>query len=332
MNIFIYKMIFGFFIAFLITFYLIPVISSWAIRLNFVDIPDGKIKQHAHPVPYLGGVALYMGFMSSLVLVLPVENRGYLLLLGSTLLLFVGLIDDLVVLKPYQKLFGQCIACLCFLKTGLYLKEQFFYAFWRIPFSILWMLMIINAFNLVDVMDGLATTLALFAGMAFLALALFEQQEAVALLLCPFMGALIAFFWFNKPPARIYLGDAGSLLIGGILATVPFLLNWGTFSAYGYLAPLIILAIPLIEVATLVCVRTYKGIPFYKPSPDHFALYLIKNGWSKKNILLFTAFLALILGFVANLLVLDQISLKSVGFIGLIVGLCWNVAIWCKLR
>ncbi len=329
---FILKMLFAFLIAFLISFYLVPVICRLAVSLNFMDVPDGKIKRHAKPIPHLGGIAVYMGFMSSLVLVLPVENRGYLLLLGSTLLLFVGLVDDLVILRPYQKFFGQCVACLCFLKTGLYLKEQFFYVYWRIPFSLLWMLTVINAFNLVDVMDGLATILALCSAIAFLIFALLGAQQTVALLLAAFIGSLVAFFWYNKPPAKIYMGDTGSLFIGGILATTPFLLNWGTYSAYGYLAPIIIMIIPLMEVATLVVVRTYKGIPFYKPSPDHYSIHLIKKGWSKGNVLLFTCFFSTIFNFVAILTVTGEKSPLFLGFIGLISAFCWNVAIWCKLR
>ena len=89
------------------------------------------------------------------------------------------------------------------------------------------------------------------------------------------------FLYFNKTPAKIYLGDAGSLLIGGLLATIPFMIPWGTYTIFGFLTPVIILGVPLVEVASLIIIRTYKKIPFYFGSPDHFAHYLFDQGWTK---------------------------------------------------
>lgn len=279
------KLFFALVISFLITFYLVPFLCNIALKLGVMDNPDGAIKRHKAPTPYLGGVAVYTGFIVALALTFPFHNNIVLFLVGITLLLFVGLVDDLVALKPYQKLFGQCIATFCFLKAGFYLKEHFFYHYWAMPLSILWILTVINAFNLVDVMDGLATTLAIGSTAAFLFLALVLQDYTLVLLLGAFLGPLLAFLWFNKPIAKIYLGDAGALFIGGFLGAVPFLFKWGTHNWLGYLTPIVVLAIPLLEVATLIAIRTYYQIPFYNASPHHFSMYLQKKGWSKYTIL-----------------------------------------------
>src|SRR5579859_1544197 len=167
------KLLFSSTISFLITFYFVPLLCTIAQKFGVVDVPDGLIKVHESSIPYLGGVAVYTGFISGLALVFPLENSIFSLLVGSTLLLFIGLIDDLVVLKPYQKFFGQVVAAICFIKGGLYLKEQFFHdhLIIALPISLLWILTITNAMNLVDVMDGLATTIAFTASCSLFVIA-----------------------------------------------------------------------------------------------------------------------------------------------------------------
>lgn len=295
------KIIFAGVISFLMTTYLVPLMIAVAHKLQILDTPNGGLKQHKEPTPYLGGVALYVGFITALALTFPFANTMFFLLVGCSLLLFVGLIDDLIVLKPYQKLFGQVVAAVCFLKGGFYLKTTFLSAtsspfislFWLF-ISFGWILSIINAFNLIDVMDGLATTTALGAAGGFFICALFLDSPVVALLLAACIGALLGFLGFNKPPAKIYLGDAGALFIGGLMAIIPFMLSWGTYTPYGYLAPVAILSIPLLEEGTLILIRTLKRIPFYNGSPHHFSIFLRAKGWTPSKILWFVTLFSLL--------------------------------------
>ncbi len=318
------KLFFSIIISFLITFYLVPLVMSFAIRLKVLDVPDGKIKNHAKATPYLGGIAVYIGFLVSLALVYPFENQILQFIVGTTLLLFVGLIDDLLCIKPYQKFFGQSVAALCFLKAGFHLKELFFLSnYWTIPISFFWILSVVNAFNLVDVMDGLATTLAMTATTAFIIIALLFGHYNITLLLGAFLGALMAFFYYNKPTAQIYLGDAGSLFIGGLLATVPFLFNWSVYNGYGFLTPAVILSIPLLEVTFLIIIRTYYGIPFYQGSPHHFCLYLKRNGWSTWEILLYCTILSFLLMNIGLAFSYNHISLLHLVLMGGIFLLGW---------
>lgn len=288
--------------SFIVTFYCTPLLIAVAHKLKIVDHPDGNLKQHKQPTAYLGGVAVYVGFITALALTFPFANNMFLMLVGVSLLLFVGLIDDLVALQPSYKFFGQLIATFCFLKGGFYLKETFLFSASSFGAFLFWLLIsagfipsVINAVNLVDVMDGLATTIALCCTASFLVMASVLGVPTVALLLWAFFGALLAFLWFNRPPAKIYLGDAGSLFIGGFLAIVPFMLPWGTYHPYGFFTPLIILFIPLLEEGSLIVVRTYLGIPFYQGSPHHFSIYLRKKGWSVAQILWFVVALSCLL-------------------------------------
>ena len=154
-------------VSLLLGYSLVPMIARAAYRLRILDRPDGSIKTHEAPIPYLGGVAVYGVFIMTLALFYPFKNMVLWLLLGSTILLFVGLIDDLAVLKPGQKFAGQLFAVLCFLKGGFWLKTAFFSSFFNFFLSGLWMLSIINAFNLIDVMDGLSSLVALIVAGSF---------------------------------------------------------------------------------------------------------------------------------------------------------------------
>lgn len=298
----------SFCMALVLTLYLVPRIRVLAYRLQFLDVPDGVIKVHAQTTPYLGGLAVYLGFLGALALTYPFESQILLFFIGATLLLFLGLLDDLVALTAQQKFLGQAIAAFCFLKAGLHLKAHFFHNYWNIGISFVWILTIINAFNLVDVMDGLASVLAIGSASIFLMLALYMQQTDVALLLACFIGAVLGFFCYNKPRATIYLGDAGSLFIGGFLAITPFLFSWGSHSAYGFILPIVVLAIPLLEITSLIIIRTYRGIPFYKASPDHFCMYFARAGWSVYKILGYMVILQSILGAAVLLFVTHYIS------------------------
>lgn len=322
------KLFFSGLFSFLFTYYLIPIFIVIAEKYNIVDIPDGNIKVHRNPTPYLGGAAIYLGFLCTLALTFPFDNQFFHFLVGSTLLFYVGLIDDLIALSPLQKLIGQIIAVLCFLKAGFYLKAHIFYNFWNLFISAFWMLLVINAFNLIDIMDGLAITVAIFSCFNFLLLALLMEHYVVAFLLASMLGAFIAFFCFNKPSAVIYLGDAGSLLIGGLFSSIPFLFSWGCIGNYGYIIPLIILAIPLLEVCGLICIRTYKNIPFYKASKDHFALYLKRSGFSEKQILYFVGFSSLFLTGSTLLMASCLIEFYTIIFLGLAFLIYWIYTIF----
>jgi UDP-GlcNAc:undecaprenyl-phosphate/decaprenyl-phosphate GlcNAc-1-phosphate transferase len=305
--------------SFLLSFYLIPAIIKSSRKFGIMDVPDGKIKCHEIPIPYLGGVAIYLAFIATLCLVYPFENRILWLLLGSTLLLFVGLIDDLKVLRPGQKFLGQIVAVVCFLKGGFWLKTDFMLSFFNMFLSAFWMLSVINAFNLGYVMDGLSATIAIISGVSFFIIALLFKQYAISLLLTSFLGAILAFLFYNKPSAKIYMGDAGSMFVGGFLAAIPLLISWSSWSINAYYTPVVILAVPLLEIFFLVVIRTWLGIPFYKGSPHHFSIYLQKKGWSKNKVLIFTAIVSVLFSLVGFLFLLDIIDFAVM--FGLLVGL-----------
>jgi len=185
-------------------------------------------------------------------------------------------------------------------------------------------------------MDGLASIVALTVAISFFLLALFLNLHFLLPLLGSFIGAVGAFLWYNRPNARIYLGDAGSLFIGGFLSVVPFLFKWGVHTPYGYFTPIIVLAIPLLEIVGLIIIRAYKKIPIYKGSPDHFSLYLISAGWTKHAVLVYILFLAFLIYsvvflFISNALPFSFVFIKGIFFVFIWIQTLCNIRVK-KLR
>lgn len=331
MNMLIVKSSFSILISFLVTFYLIPIFYEIALRLRVIDVPDGAIKCHKVATPYLGGVAIFVGFIIALALTFPFDNHYSLFFIGLTLLVFLGLIDDLATLRPFQKFIGQCIVALCFLKAGFYLKERFFDTVWfAIPVSFFWIVSVINAFNLIDIMDGLSSTVAIMATSTFIIISYYYQQQDMLILCSALLGAIVAFFWYNRPIAKIYMGDAGSLFLGGFMSVTPFLFEWSRYNRFGFFTPPLVLMVPLLELLCLVIIRSCKGIPFYKASPDHFALYLRRKGWSVWRILIFVTLFSLVLMFLAVGFSLNHLTLEVVAILSSIAVFGWIATIFLK--
>lgn len=274
---------------------LVPLLITIAHRFNILDCPDSGLKRHKQPTAYLGGVAVYAAILVSSIGLLSLDARAFFLIAGVTLLLFLGLIDDLQPQTPLFKFAGQAIAALCFLRGGLDLKHEFLENASLFPeigalgwslVSALWIALVTNGFNLIDVMDGYAAVNGIGAALLFALAAFFSGSSDVIILMMALCGGLYGFFKYNKPPAQIYLGDAGSLSVGGLLAATPFMITWGAKGALGICLPVIILAIPLSEVMMLIIIRTMLGIPFYRGSRHHAIHFLRDRGWSVEQILI----------------------------------------------
>ena len=280
-------------------------------KFELLDSPGGNLKKHSKPIPHFGGLGVFLSFIVGLIPVFPTENKVLCLILGGILLLFLGIVDDLKILSPLKKFIGQVFVVACFIVWGFHLKEIFFSHKFSMLISSFWMLSIINAFNLIDVMDGLSTVAAITSSFAFLICALASGNLEVTLLLTALIGSLTGFLFFNYPPASIYLGDGGSHFVGGILSATPFLISWSEKTPYGAIVPFIILGLPISETVLLIILRSINGIPPYKGSPHHFSIYLRNKGYSVDAVLLFSATVSIFLAAVGIGLFLGLISLAS---------------------
>ena len=219
----------------------------------------------------------------------------------------VGLIDDFGVLSPSQKLLGQTLAALVLIKSGTFIKLTFLPVWLAMPLTVLWILAVTNALNIIDIMDGLASGVAAIATMSIAVANFMAGRDSVAFLCIVLCGAVLGFLRHNFHPAKIYLGDAGSLFIGFMLAALSMNAGYTRANLLAVISPVLILGIPLFDLALVMWIRWSNGIPVTKGSPDHFALRLRRCKLSVRETAVTTYIVAVLLSGVA--LLMSQVSL-----------------------
>ena len=195
-------------------------------------------------MPYLGGIAIYLSFLLALAFSFKLDQEVLGLLLAGTIVLLLGFIDDLGFLKTWGKFVGQLIAVLVLVKSGIFIKLVFLPMYVSIPLTFLWLVGMMNAFNIIDVMDGLTAGVAFFASLAFFCVALLNGKMMIAIVAITLAGSLLGFLRYNFSPARIYMGDAGSMFLGLMIGAMAMIGSYTEKNFLGFLAPLVILESP----------------------------------------------------------------------------------------
>lgn len=316
--------ILAFLSAAVLSLLLTPLARRWAWAIGFLDRPSTALKTQRQPVAYLGGLAVAAAFGLSLLWVkftldpaqgfeawpLGLERgRGiYAIGLGGLIALGLGLLDDKHALSPQAKFLGQLAGALLLVAFGL--RVRFVHEPWvSAALTVFWVLTVTNALNFVDIMDGLAASVGLAASAAFCAFALHSERLNDALAAAALAGACAGFLPQNWRPAKIYLGDAGSHFLGFSLAAISLNLSYSHQNELAVFSPLVILALPLFDLALMVVIRSRKGIPPWKGSPDHVPLRLRHLGLSVPSVVLLLSGLTLALGalvYAASFLALRQ--------------------------
>jgi UDP-GlcNAc:undecaprenyl-phosphate GlcNAc-1-phosphate transferase len=276
-----------------------PVAARAAIQFEIVDMPDGSLKNHRGPVPYLGGLAIYVSFLVALGLVFEFDRRVLGILLAGTIVVLLGLIDDFGVLGVGPKFAGQFVAAWVLVKSDIAIHIALFPEWLSVVLSLLWIVGVANAFNIIDIMDGLSAGTALIAAIFLLVVSILNAQPAIAVLTAVLAGSLLGFLRYNYHPARIFMGDCGSLFLGMTLAALAMIGKYDRFNPIGYLSPLLILAIPLFDTAYVSALRILRGRSPFKGSPDHFALRLRAAGCSVPAAVKLTYIAGIVLGSLA---------------------------------
>jgi UDP-GlcNAc:undecaprenyl-phosphate GlcNAc-1-phosphate transferase len=307
--------LFTFVLALLLALYGVPLARRAALQFNIVDRPDGRLKQQAGPVPYFGGLAVYLAFLVSLALTFEFRQDVLGLVLGGTLMVMLGLIDDFGVLKPWPKLIGQLIAVFVLIRSGIRIEIAAFPEWLDLLLSVVWMIGIINAFNIIDVMDGLAGGVGVVACAWLFVVALVNQDAMVAVVLAALAGSLIGFLRYNFHPAKIYLGDTGSLFLGLMLGALAMIGKYTAVNPVSVLTPVLILGVPVFDTLFVMYVRWLRGIPVFLGSPDHFALRLRRWPLSVPQVAVVSYAAALLLGGVGVLSMFVSLGV-AIGLIG----------------
>lgn len=320
-----------FFSAYLISLIFTPFFRYIAIKFNIYDRPLTSIKTHKVSTPYLGGLAIWSGWVISLILIRFITNfpTGTLnnlrsVIIGSFMLLLLGLCDDIKKggLGFKFKFLIQIIACLI-VTIGFDIRINFIENYvLSIIVSVFWIIGLSNAFNLIDIMDGLSCGTAAIASFFFFIIALPSEMIYVNFCAIALFAACLGFIPFNLSKSKkIFMGDTGSLSIGFILATIAMGTSYTKINPIGIFAPLLILAIPIYETIFVSIIRILKGKNPFLGSKDHFPLRLEIIGFSRKQILILIYTLSFILGIFSYTIVKinDNISYLIFSFVILLL-------------
>ena len=247
-----------------------PVMRNVALRTGTVDKPAAR-KIHVNPVPLLGGAAIYVAF--ALVLIF-FGDRSYVneivgIFVGASLMSLMGVIDDRMGLGSYVKLVGQLLAAGLLVYTGVQIR--LFGGWADVALTIVWVVGITNAMNLLDNMDGLCGGIAMIASVFFTLLATLSDQYFVGSLAAALAGACAGFLFYNWNPAHIFMGDAGSLFLGFLLSAVAIKLRFpSNYTAVTWMIPLFVLAVPIFDTTLVFISRLRRGKnPLTTPGKDH---------------------------------------------------------------
>jgi UDP-GlcNAc:undecaprenyl-phosphate GlcNAc-1-phosphate transferase len=283
-------------LAFLVGIYGTPIARSAALRFGVVDQPDGRLKNQQEPVPYFGGLAIFLAFLIPLCLFYEFDKSVLAILLSGTLVLLLGLIDDFGVLTPGAKFLGQLIAAIVLVKGDILIRIEAFPPYVNFILTVLWIIGMTNAINIIDVMDGLAAGISLIAASFLFVVAVINGHELIAMFAVTLMGSLAGFLRYNFRPAKIYMGDAGSMFLGLTLGTLAILGNYTDRNHLAYLNPILIFGVAIFDTVFVMILRALKGRSMFLGSNDHFAVRLRIRGWSTARIVLVAYFVAILLG------------------------------------
>jgi UDP-GlcNAc:undecaprenyl-phosphate GlcNAc-1-phosphate transferase len=256
--------------AFIIALVLTPIFRDIFHSYNVVDRP-GFRKVHSYPIPRLGGIAIALAFVIALIWSPDPGGVLWKFLPGASVIVLIGILDDFFALPANYKLLGQIAAALVAFASGLQINALFGVSLpilISLPVTIFWLLLTTNALNLIDGLDGLCAGIGLVACTAFYAAGSIQGNGPLVYATPPLMGALLGFLFYNFSRATMFLGDSGALLIGFLVGCYGILFNERT-TAFGSLAPLMLLAVPLADVSLSIVRRSILSRPIFAPDKGH---------------------------------------------------------------
>jgi UDP-GlcNAc:undecaprenyl-phosphate GlcNAc-1-phosphate transferase len=305
-------------------------IRYYALKMNIVNKPNPIVPQHVKPIAYLGGVGIMTGAIIMIICSYHFDIPFHKLhkpfpsvvplIVGSAGYLTWGIYDDLKQLKPLPKFLGQLIFAIICVSLGL---QTSFFSFGLVDslFSVFWILLIVNALNFTDVCDGLVGTICVTS---FFTIGCLKPELRIFCFLIA--GTTAGFLFFNLPKASIFLGDAGSHLLGFLIAAI------GIFGSHHAAAVdagawlMLIASVPLFELIFITSVRIKKGLPWWKGSPDHFSLRMQKGGFTRMQVNIVAGVISVLIVSTACFFASFQywIKITAILFIFLMYAVAWK--------
>jgi len=281
-------------VALILSLAVTPAVKLFAHRIGAIDVPNDARRVHKSPIPRLGGLAIFIGFLLSVILFVDITEQIRGILVGSVVIMSVGVLDDVMPLPAIFKLIMQIIAALIAVYSGIVIEAfsnpfvwgtsgYIFLNALSIPISVIWIVAITNSVNLIDGLDGLAVGVSTISSVVMLVIALMVSEPNVAVILAALAGACLGFLPYNFNPAKIFMGDTGALLLGYILATVSIVGLFKLYAVVSFAAPFLVLALPLLDTSFAFLRRLLKGQNPMSPDRGHFHHRLLDMGLNQKQ-------------------------------------------------
>ena len=318
-------------VAGVISFLTTPMVKSLATHFGAIDVPKDNRRMHTVPIPRMGGLAIFIGFLLSVLVFTKEIDRGLQsILLGSMVLIILGVFDDKYALSAKFKLVFQLLAAAIVVfygdlridqlanPFGSSLYSYLDFGIFAYPITIIWIVAITNAVNFIDGLDGLACGVSCISSVNLLVIALLVSDAQVSIVVAALTGACLGFVPYNFNPAKIFMGDTGSTFLGFILATVSIRGLFKAYTVISFIVPFLLLGLPIFDICFAVIRRVASGKSPMEADRGHFHHRLIDMGFSQKQSVAIAYILTGLLGLAAVLLTVSG-SMKALIMLGSII-------------
>ena len=296
-----------------VSFIATPMVKSLAYKVGAIDVPKDNRRMHKVPIPRLGGLAIFIAFLLTTLIFADIDRQLQGILLGSVMIVVLGVLDDIMALKALPKLIVQIAAagiavyhgCVIqfFSNPNVFSDVSYVNLGWlSIPISIIWIVAITNAVNFIDGLDGLAVGVSAISTASLIVIALLVSETNIAMVLIALLGACLGFIPYNMNPAKIFMGDTGATFLGYILATLSITGLFKLYAIISFAVPFLILGVPIFDICFAFLRRIAKGQNPMVADRGHVHHRLIDMGFSQKQSVAIAYMLAAILGLAAVLL------------------------------
>lgn len=300
-------------LAGLVSFLTTPPVRRLAQRLGAIDAPDGERRINTSPVPRMGGLAIYAGFVTAVLILCRLDRETVGMLAGSVLIAAMGALDDVYDLPAWAKLLFQLGAALVAYFCGIVFAVisnpirvteivTIPVGLLSLPITVLWIVGCTNAVNLIDGLDGLAAGVSAISSLTMLVVSLFVSEPAIAVILAALTGACIGFIPYNINPAKIFMGDLGSQVLGYLLSVLSILGLFKFHAIVTFFVPLLALAFPIADTAFAFCRRILRGQNPMKADRSHLHHRLLAIGLNQKQAVAVLYSVSALLGLIAVVL------------------------------
>ena len=311
--------------AFLITLISTPFVKKLAQKIGAIDVPKDARRMHKKPIPRLGGLAMFYGFLISILCFYPIDRPFVGIIIGTLIIVGVGIVDDVKQLPAKVKLLAQLVAAVIVVIHDIRIVALSVPSFiveggivplgvLSIPVTIIWIIAVTNAVNLIDGLDGLAVGVSSIATFSLFFIAILAGEPKVALLTAAVAGACIGFMPYNFNPAKIFMGDTGSQFLGFILSVVCI---QGLFKGYvitSFVVPFLILGLPIFDTLFAIIRRVKNKKPIMSPDRGHLHHKLVDMGFSQKQAVAILYVISSLLG-ITGVVVVEEGAMQAVVFV-----------------